>query len=121
MLYARRYNMSREDRLEFAEILLRRDVTSWKNLDEAQFCRLLDAMEGYALITHMRWSKGERSHGEGVDSGPSVAADDSVSGEPVGSLEPGDEILGLLSEPSVGDDVVEQLGAQHALEVGHQV
>lgn len=57
MIYARHYEMTREDRLELAEILLRRDVRSWKDLDENQLVRLLDALEGFALINHIRISR----------------------------------------------------------------
>lgn len=44
---------TRADRLELAEILLRRDVSSWKQLDESQYDRLLDAFEGWGLIGHL--------------------------------------------------------------------
>lgn len=42
---------AREERLELATYLLRRDITSFSELDHAQTCRLLDACEGYELIT----------------------------------------------------------------------
>lgn len=121
MSYARRYNLTREDRLQLAEVLLWRDVASWKTLSEPELCRVLDALEGYALITHLRWSKGERSDCERVDGAPSVGATDAIRRQPVGGLEPGDEVGGRLAEPAVDDDVVEQLGPQHALEVGDKV
>lgn len=54
MAYAKTYGLSRQDRLDLAEILLRRDVTSWKQLDDDQLTRLLDCLEGYALISHLR-------------------------------------------------------------------
>ena len=41
---------TRAERLELAEILLRRDISSWKQLNEAQYDRLLDAFEGWGLI-----------------------------------------------------------------------
>jgi hypothetical protein len=43
--------LSRDERLEFSSYLLRRDITSWKQLDEAQVARLLDAIEGHELLT----------------------------------------------------------------------
>lgn len=52
--YARRYGLTREDRISLAETLLWRDVDSWKSLTEDELVRLLDALEGYALITHLR-------------------------------------------------------------------
>lgn len=121
MGYARRYNLTREDRLQLAEVLLWRDVHSWKTLNEPELCRVLDALEGYALITHLRWSKGERSDCERVDGAPSVRATDAISRQRVGGLEPGDEIGGGLAEPAVDNDVVEQLGSQHALQIGDQI
>lgn len=41
---------AREERLELATYLLRRDITTYKGLDDAQVSRLLDAVEGYQLI-----------------------------------------------------------------------
>jgi hypothetical protein len=57
MIYARTYGLTRDDRLELAEILLRRDVASWKDLDENQLVRLLDALEGFALVNHLRTTR----------------------------------------------------------------
>ena len=34
--------------------MLRRDITSWKHLEPAQIERMLDAMEGYQLITQLK-------------------------------------------------------------------
>ena len=53
MQYADRYGLDRDDRLHLAEVLLRRDVTSWKQLSEPDLVRLLDALEGFALINHL--------------------------------------------------------------------
>ena len=39
-----------EERLELASYLLRRDVASWKELDDGQILRLLDALEGWHLV-----------------------------------------------------------------------
>lgn len=58
MLYVDTYGMSRDERISLAEIILRRDVTSWTELDEAQITRLLDAFEGHALIQHLLDSRG---------------------------------------------------------------
>lgn len=51
---AQELGLERGERLELACYLLRRDITSWKNLDEAQVLRLLDALEGYELITNLK-------------------------------------------------------------------
>lgn len=54
MLYASNYGLSREDRLSLSEMILRRDVESWKSLTEPELVRVLDALEGFGLITHLR-------------------------------------------------------------------
>lgn len=41
------------ERLELACYLLRRDISSFKDLDDAQVLRLLDAAEGYQLIDQL--------------------------------------------------------------------
>lgn len=46
--------LDRDQRLELAEYLLRRDVTSWNHLDDDQIGRLLDALEGYQLISELK-------------------------------------------------------------------
>jgi hypothetical protein len=50
MTLCRQYEFSREERLELACYLLRRDITSYTQLDEDQVRRLLDAFEGHHLI-----------------------------------------------------------------------
>lgn len=42
--------LERRDRLELAQVILRREITSFKQLDDVQVCRLLDAAEGYEKI-----------------------------------------------------------------------
>jgi hypothetical protein len=54
MVYADRYGLTRDDRIALAETLLWRDVTSWTQLSEEQLDRLLDALEGYALVGFLR-------------------------------------------------------------------
>ena len=41
--------LSREERLEWATYALRRDITSWSQLDEDQVARMLDQLEGFQL------------------------------------------------------------------------
>lgn len=53
MKLASALEMTRDERLEFAEYLLRRDVTSWKSLTDAQVERLLDAFEGHHLLNEL--------------------------------------------------------------------
>jgi len=42
--------LSRDERLELATIMLRRDVASFSDLDEEQVARMLDVVEGYEKI-----------------------------------------------------------------------
>lgn len=44
---------ARDERLQLAEYLLRRDITSFSQLEPHQVCRLLDALEGYQLISEL--------------------------------------------------------------------
>lgn len=50
-LMAKEIGLTREERIELARYLLRRDVSSCSDLDEDQVLRMLDAMEGYHLIS----------------------------------------------------------------------
>jgi hypothetical protein len=52
-MLAKELGFTDEDRIDLASMLLRRTVKSWKELDEAQYIRLLDAMEGHQLISHL--------------------------------------------------------------------
>lgn len=49
-LLADEIGLTRTERIELSCYLLRRDITTWKQLDDAQVCRLLDALEGWQLI-----------------------------------------------------------------------
>jgi len=53
MHYVSLYGLERSERLELSEMILRRDVTSWTELDEPQMLRVLDALEGFGLICHL--------------------------------------------------------------------
>lgn len=50
---AKQLKLDRDARIALARILLWRDVESWKELDDSQIQRLLDAMEGFALISYI--------------------------------------------------------------------
>lgn len=52
-LLAKELGLTDADRMELAQYILRRDVTTWKGLDEEQLERLLDAMSGFQLICHL--------------------------------------------------------------------
>ena len=47
------FGLTRDERLELACYLLRRDITSWKDLNDHQVCRLLDALEGTELLLQL--------------------------------------------------------------------
>lgn len=42
--------LTREERIDLAEMLLKRDVGSWTALDEDETRRLVDALQGFAYI-----------------------------------------------------------------------
>lgn len=48
---AKDIGLTDDERHELAQYILRRDITTWAGLEAAQLDRLLDAMEGYELIT----------------------------------------------------------------------
>lgn len=58
MKMSREQEMTRDERMEFASYLLRRDITTWKTLDDGQVWRLLDALEGHELRSHQIASRG---------------------------------------------------------------
>ena len=76
MGYARRFGLSRDDRLAFAEVLLWRDVASWKDLSEEDLVRVLDAFEGYVLITFLHTGGDLATLRPGGDVGQSADAKD---------------------------------------------
>lgn len=45
--------LSREERLEFVSTLLWRDVETMAGMDDADIRRVLDALEGYAMLHHL--------------------------------------------------------------------
>jgi hypothetical protein len=48
-LLADEIGLTREERIEWASFAMRRDLTSWKQLDEDQVLRMLDQLEGFQL------------------------------------------------------------------------
>lgn len=53
--------LTREERLEWATYALRRDITTFKDLDDAQVSRLLDQIEGHQLISVLKSLRGVRT------------------------------------------------------------
>lgn len=60
-VYADQFGLTREERVELAETMLRRDVDSWKNLTARDIDRLLDAFEGAALIMFLLENRSPRT------------------------------------------------------------
>lgn len=53
MAQASDLKLTREERIEFAQYFLRRDITSWKNLSDEQVLRLLDGFNGHHLLNEL--------------------------------------------------------------------
>jgi len=60
MALARQCGLGRDDRLELAEVLLRRDVATWNDLTADEARCLGFAMEGFAYICHIQAREGRR-------------------------------------------------------------
>ena len=52
-VWADTLGLTRDERIEFSRYLLRRDIISWRTLDDDQVLRLLDAMEGAHLYLEL--------------------------------------------------------------------
>jgi hypothetical protein len=50
---AKELGLSDDDRIEFAKALLWRDLTSWKQLNDAQVLRILDGLEGARMVIEL--------------------------------------------------------------------
>jgi hypothetical protein len=57
MHYADLFELTRDERLEFSEMILHRDIESWKDLTVDEWTRVLDGLEGAFLIRHLRTGK----------------------------------------------------------------
>lgn len=58
IIKATQAGLTRDDRLEVAEVVLRRDVRSWKDLSNDDCRRLHDALDGFGYIAHLLIEKG---------------------------------------------------------------
>lgn len=63
MTQARNFGLTRDDRIDLAEYLLRRDIQSWTELTEDQLSRVLDALDGCSYILHLVESGRHRQDG----------------------------------------------------------
>lgn len=50
MAKATELKMTRDERIEFAQFFLKRDITTWKQLSDEQVRRMLDAFNGFELL-----------------------------------------------------------------------
>lgn len=57
---AREMQLSKSDRIDLAQYFLRRDYTSWKDLSDREVCRMLDAFEGYELLSFIQHTTHEQ-------------------------------------------------------------
>lgn len=48
---SREIGLTRAERIDLASYVLRRDVESWDALSEVQIVRILDALDGFVLVT----------------------------------------------------------------------
>lgn len=53
MMVARELGLTDQERMEFASYMLRRDITTWKTLSDAQVWRLLDGLEGFEMLVEL--------------------------------------------------------------------
>jgi hypothetical protein len=51
-VYADQIGLTPAERVDVAELILRRDFASWNDLDDGQVDRMLDALEGFLLVTY---------------------------------------------------------------------
>lgn len=63
---ADRAGLDRDERLEFAEILLKQDVESWNDLAPFDWQRIVDALDGWHLVDtlHMQRKRSPQSAAE---------------------------------------------------------
>lgn len=62
-MVAKQIGLTRDERIELAEYILRRDITSYRQLDDSQVIRLLDALEGFELVVHLLSARQRPSSG----------------------------------------------------------
>lgn len=58
LIKANQAGLTRDDRLELAQVILRDGITSWNQLDNTDCRRLHDALDGFAYVAHLHIEKG---------------------------------------------------------------
>ena len=79
---ARELQLSKADRIDLAQYMLRRDYTSWKELSDQEVSRLLDAFEGYELLQFIQGTAPERRPLATFDPEPPESSDGSQTSTP---------------------------------------
>jgi hypothetical protein len=62
--------LTRDERIELSRFILWRDIISWKQLEEDQVDRLLDALEGFVAVNWMLKNRGVPPSTRGTGLGP---------------------------------------------------
>lgn len=78
---ARENRLTRDERIDLAQYMLRRDIESWKDLSEGEILRLLDAFEGFELILQLLTQRSGAERARSVSG--ELVADDGLDAEPV--------------------------------------
>ena len=63
---ARKIGLTRDERMEITKAMLWRDIVSWKDLDDAQVDRMLDALEGHIFVTWTLMNRAVQPSGSGI-------------------------------------------------------
>jgi len=50
---AKQIGLDRQDRISLSNMILCYDHDSWRHISDVQLARVLDAMEGFALVTYL--------------------------------------------------------------------
>lgn len=53
LMVAREIGLTDQERHELASYLLRRNISTWSKLEDEQVWRLLDALEGFELVSSL--------------------------------------------------------------------
>lgn len=59
-ILAKQCGLSRAERLELAEVILRRDVTTWADFTQREALTMTAALEGFGFIAHLQAEQGRR-------------------------------------------------------------
>ena len=66
---ARQFGFTDEERHDLAEVVLRRDIESWKDLTQHEAGRLIDSFEGFGKVSHILLTNRRGSSGDNGEPG----------------------------------------------------